>query len=385
MIALLVHVISNIGSGTSLTHLSIEYMSLHSSAIDASSYAGLASLQYLSMASCSFPSTFPIGSFFSRCRCLIVVESMSFAEFCFLHYFHAHLISRNLAEVDICGMRFDAYRSLYPVEPTTIVQFSRSILHLPRLKRFIARDVMNGHPSSSCSAAVSAILGLLMAGPSSPHPFLELVDLSGNGRLLYQRGAFFFAPLRWELCLTNIPQALRCHLAYPLCSLACSFCSMGECMPGNIQQLKIVVCFDIQYRCFLTLYFSHSKITSTIDSFISPLIFFPRSSRNGRLDIEISSAAVDVKSRSAAAMALSLARSMLIKRLSNSDAGINFLIPFFHLRSCECIHAISIFKASVMPFWFSVDAVMQKMMCGWTGFADSKEDMRCTYFQSRYQ
>jgi hypothetical protein len=45
-------------------------------------------------------------------------------------------------------------------------------------------------------------------------------------------------------------------------------------------------------------------------------------SRNGRLDIEISSATADAKCRKAAAAALSIARAMLIKRLSNSDAGV---------------------------------------------------------------
>ena len=78
-------------------------------------------------------------------------------------------------------MRFDVYRSLYPVDPSTIVDLVRAVLLLPFVKRFIARDVMRGHPASSCSAAVSAVLGLLMTGLSMPHPRLELVDLSHNG------------------------------------------------------------------------------------------------------------------------------------------------------------------------------------------------------------
>ena len=92
----------------------------------------------------------------------------------------SHTSSRNLTHVDVSGMRFDVYRSLYPVDPSTIVHLTRMILLLPLLQRYTARDVMRGHPSSSCSAAACAVMQLLMATPS-PHPRLELVDLSANG------------------------------------------------------------------------------------------------------------------------------------------------------------------------------------------------------------
>jgi hypothetical protein len=79
-------------------------------------------------------------------------------------------------------MRFDVFRSLYPVEPSTIVHLARSVLCLPALKRFAARDVMRGHPSSSCSAAACAILELLVTAQSTPHLRLEILDISGNGK-----------------------------------------------------------------------------------------------------------------------------------------------------------------------------------------------------------
>jgi hypothetical protein len=95
-------------------------------------------------------------------------------------------------------MRFDVFRSLYAVEPSTIVHVARSVLCLPALKRFTARDVMRGHPSSSCSAAACAILALLMTAQSTPHPRLEILDISGNGE-----------PLSLNVCLLEWRQ-LRC-------------------------------------------------------------------------------------------------------------------------------------------------------------------------------
>jgi hypothetical protein len=92
-----------------------------------------------------------------------------------------HSSARNLTAIDVSCVRFDVYRGLYPLDPSTIVDLVRAVLLLPFVKRFIARDVMRGHPSSSCSAAVGAVLGLLMTGPVAPHPRLELVDLSDNG------------------------------------------------------------------------------------------------------------------------------------------------------------------------------------------------------------
>jgi hypothetical protein len=144
----------------------------------------------ISLANCSFAKTFCIGAFFASSRLVDCLQHMKHSS----RYFaiirvsphdasSPHDSSRNLTHIDVSSMRFDVYRSLYPVDPSTIVDLTRSILSLPFLKRFVARDVMRGHPSSSCSAAVSAILELLMTSPSMPHPCLELVDLSGNGTL----------------------------------------------------------------------------------------------------------------------------------------------------------------------------------------------------------
>jgi hypothetical protein len=89
--------------------------------------------------------------------------------------------SSNLAVVNISCLRFDAYRSQHPAQPSAIVELSRSVFRLPLLQSFIAQDVMRSHQHSSCAAAFSDILALLMSRPSMPHARLELLDFSRNG------------------------------------------------------------------------------------------------------------------------------------------------------------------------------------------------------------
>jgi hypothetical protein len=159
-------------------------MNLQFSAPDPAHLAYLPVAKRISLANCSFAKTFGIGAFFASCRCVDCLQDMKHLSRCFaIIRISSHDSSRNLTHINVSSMRFDVYRSLYPVDPSTIVDLTRSILSLPYLQRFVARDVMRGHPSSSCSAAVSAVLELLMTGPSMPHPCLELVDLSGNGAL----------------------------------------------------------------------------------------------------------------------------------------------------------------------------------------------------------
>ena len=209
--------------GTSLTQLSVEFMNLHASAIDPSGIARLSMLQSLALVSSSFPSTFRLDTLFNSCRYVYGLQCRARLFKCYIRRLPLkRFLFRNLAEIDVSGMRFDVYRSLYPVEPSTIVQFARSILSLPALRRFVARDVMSGHPSASCSAAVGAILQLLMANPSSPHPVLELVDLSGNGSGICSPPS----PVKCVLCVLKRRQVLCYRPAFVSCSHAPSFCFM---------------------------------------------------------------------------------------------------------------------------------------------------------------